>query len=168
MSSKKKHSEYMAEYRERKRNGTFQDERKKNENLIDFCLNCDTNLGKRTRANRPKKFCNNVCQNQYMRKQAVEMGIAGVGSTKRFLAETRGYKCEECGISEWNGKQIVLDLDHIDGNFNDNGLHNVRLLCPNCHSQTDTFKVRNRGKGRGKVEYEPKPFYPKLSNLVHQ
>jgi hypothetical protein len=158
----------MAEYRKRKKEGTYVDQRKKNDDLIDFCLTCNTNLGKRVRASRPRKFCNNVCQNQYMRKQAVDLGIAGVGSTKRYLAETRGYKCEECGLSEWNNKPIVLDLDHIDGNFNDNGLHNVRLLCPNCHSQTETFKVRNRGKGRGKIEYHPKPFYPKLSNLDRQ
>ena len=163
-----RHSEYMAEYRKRKKEGTYVDQRKKNDDLIDFCLTCNTNLGKRARASRPRKFCDNVCQNQYMRKQAVDLGIAGVGSTKRYLAETRGYKCEECGLSEWNNKPIVLDLDHIDGNFNDNGLHNVRLLCPNCHSQTETFKVRNRGKGRGKVEYHPKPFYPKLSNLDRQ
>lgn len=49
------------------------------------------------------------------------------------------YKCEECGISEWKGKRIVLQLDHINGNNRDNRLENLRLLCPNCHSQTNTF-----------------------------
>lgn len=137
--------------------------------IIDNCLNCNAEL-LRYRPSRARKFCSNKnkCQNEYHRKIAIDMGIAGIGSTKQHLIETRGYKCEECGISEWNNKHISLDLDHIDGNFNDNGLHNVRLLCPNCHSQTDTFKVRNKGKGRGKVEYTPKPFYPKLSNLVHR
>ena len=51
--------------------------------------------------------------------------------------------CSECGLSgEWNGKPIVLQLDHINGISNDNRLDNLRLLCPNCHSQTDTFAGR--------------------------
>jgi len=52
------------------------------------------------------------------------------------------YKCEECSINEWNGKKIVLELDHIDGNKNNNLLENLRILCPNCHSQTPTFRGR--------------------------
>ena len=50
------------------------------------------------------------------------------------------YKCKECGISEkWNNKPIILHLDHINGINNDNRLENLRFLCPNCHSQTDTY-----------------------------
>ena len=138
----------MAEYRKRKKEGTYIDQRKKNDDLIDFCLTCNTNLGKRARASRPRKFCDNVCQNQYMRKQAVDLGIAGVGSTKRYLAETRGYKCEECGLSEWNNKPIVLDLDHIDGNAANNIKENLRLICHNCDSQLDTYKSKNKNSAR--------------------
>lgn len=159
-------TKYITEYRERKKNGTFVDQRVKNTNFIDHCLNCNAILGKRARRNKPRKFCgNNKCQHDYARKQAIDLKIAGTSSTKRFLSDTRGYKCEECGISEWNNKPIVLDLDHINGNCNDNCLENVRLLCPNCHSQTNTFKIRNRGNGRKKVGIDPKPFYPRLSNL---
>jgi 5-methylcytosine-specific restriction endonuclease McrA len=43
----------------------------------------------------------------------------------------------------WNGKQLVLILDHINGINNDNRLENLRLLCPNCNSQTPTFAGRN-------------------------
>lgn len=49
-------------------------------------------------------------------------------------------ECSECGIGGvWNGKPIVLQLDHIDGNSNNNLLDNLRILCPNCHSQTHTY-----------------------------
>ena len=48
--------------------------------------------------------------------------------------------CAECNVGEeWNGKPLVLQLDHINGIFNDHRLENLRLLCPNCHSQTETF-----------------------------
>ena len=53
-------------------------------------------------------------------------------------------KCSECGIIEWNGKQINLELDHIDGVRGNHKLNNLRLLCPNCHSHTDTYRNKNR------------------------
>lgn len=52
--------------------------------------------------------------------------------------------CSICGINEWNGKQINLELDHIDGVRSNHNLNNLRLLCPNCHSQTDTYRSKNR------------------------
>ena len=161
-------AEYMADYRKRKSEGTFKDKRYKDK-PIDYCLNCNAELGKRQRNNVPRKFCHNdKCQHDYMRKYAIEKGIAGTGSTKKYLVETRGYKCESCGISEWKEQPLSLELDHINGNFNDNSLENVRLLCPNCHSQTHTYKAKNTGKGRLRNKQEPKPFYPRLSGLPHQ
>jgi 5-methylcytosine-specific restriction endonuclease McrA len=53
-------------------------------------------------------------------------------------------KCEECGIEEWQGKPITMHLDHIDGNSKNHKLDNLRVLCPNCHSQTDTYCGRNK------------------------
>ncbi len=58
------------------------------------------------------------------------------------------YRCEDCGIDEWNGKKISLELDHISGNRLDNSLDNLKLLCPNCHSQTHTFRGRNICKNK--------------------
>lgn len=54
------------------------------------------------------------------------------------------YECRECGISEWNGKPLTLQLDHIDGDRTNNALDNLRLLCPNCHSQTETWAIQKK------------------------
>lgn len=54
-----------------------------------------------------------------------------------------GYKCNCCGIKDWNGKPIVLQLDHVNGIHTDNRWDNLRLLCANCHSQTDTYAGKN-------------------------
>lgn len=48
-------------------------------------------------------------------------------------------KCECCGITEWNGKPLVMQLHHINGNHYDNNLSNLQILCPNCHSQTENY-----------------------------
>jgi 5-methylcytosine-specific restriction endonuclease McrA len=52
--------------------------------------------------------------------------------------------CSECGLNEWNNKPINLELDHINGVRTNHKLENLRLLCPNCHSQTDTYRSKNR------------------------
>lgn len=61
------------------------------------------------------------------------------------------YQCDCCGISEWQGKKLVLQLDHINGDNHDNRLENLHWLCPNCHSQTDTFCGKQLKKER-KIE----------------
>lgn len=62
---------------------------------------------------------------------------------KKNVIDKKGYKCETCGISEWQTQAICLELDHIDGNNKNNEIPNLRLLCPNCHSQTLTFRGKN-------------------------
>ena len=63
---------------------------------------------------------------------------------KRLVNENRlEYKCAICGLTDWLGKEITLQLDHINGVNNDHRIENLRFLCPNCHSQTDTYAGKN-------------------------
>ena len=57
------------------------------------------------------------------------------------------YKCSHCGISEWNGKPLSLQIHHIDGDHFNNELSNLEFICPNCHSQTDNFSGKGNTKG---------------------
>ena len=64
---------------------------------------------------------------------------------KRIIKEgTITYECQVCGISEWRGKEISLQLDHINGTNSDNRIENLRFLCPNCHTQTSTWGCKRR------------------------
>ncbi len=53
------------------------------------------------------------------------------------------YKCECGNLGKWRGKELILQLDHKDGDATNNTLDNLRFLCPNCHCQTDTFAGKN-------------------------
>jgi 5-methylcytosine-specific restriction endonuclease McrA len=64
------------------------------------------------------------------------------------------YKCSECGITNWRDKDISLELDHIDGNAHNCKLSNLRYVCPNCHSQTKTFRGRSINTGKKRVSDE--------------
>ena len=63
-------------------------------------------------------------------------------SIKKRLIKDRGNSCEVCGLSLWLHRPLVLELEHIDGNRNNNSKTNSLLLCPNCHSQTPTWRRR--------------------------
>jgi hypothetical protein len=65
---------------------------------------------------------------------------------KRLIDEgLKGSRCEMCARDSWNGRVIPLELDHINGRRDDNRLANLRVLCPNCHAQTDTYRGKNIG-----------------------
>lgn len=79
----------------------------------------------------------------------LELGIKNPRALiRKFLTLRDGYKCSCCGISQWNGKDITLWVDHIDGDATNNNASNFRLICPNCDSQSETFGAKNYGKGR--------------------
>ena len=65
---------------------------------------------------------------------------------KSHLLYERGHKCEVCGLTEWMGKPAPIELDHIDGNCENNVKDNLRLICCNCHAQTDSYRGKNVGK----------------------
>lgn len=74
-------------------------------------------------------------------------GYSRIRIKKRLILE--GYKdhrCEECNNDKWNDKPIPLELEHIDGNNRNNLLNNLKLLCPNCHAQTSTYRGKNKKK----------------------
>ncbi len=64
---------------------------------------------------------------------------------RRALIESgREYKCEKCGVGDiWNNEKLCIQIDHINGDWSDNRSENLRFLCPNCHSQTNTFGSQN-------------------------
>ena len=58
------------------------------------------------------------------------------------------HQCSSCGGVEWAGVPIPIELDHIDGNSDNNSIDNLRLLCPNCHALTPTYRGKNKVSAR--------------------
>lgn len=77
----------------------------------------------------------------------------GKGSHKIVLIKERGHKCQVCNRTTWNRQPITLELEHIDGDIRNNVKENLQLMCPNCHSQTPTWRRRKTvGKGRNHTD----------------
>ena len=129
------------------------------------CSASSNNIGKR-RHGRPKNkclecgeptsssrqiYCSSTCNSTHKYKNVfVPKILSGEVDNpvllKKYLRNTFGYTCVICNLSIWLNSPITLQLDHIDGNSDNNSISNLRLLCPNCHSQTETYKGGNKNK----------------------
>ncbi len=100
-----------------------------------------------------QSFYNAIERGDLIKRNAFELILNGTAKFTRSRKSIKTYllnkkilknECSECHIGpEWNDKELILVLDHINGINNDNTLDNLRLLCPNCNSQTETFSGRN-------------------------
>lgn len=119
------------------------------------CNDCKKYISKYSKTG----FCR-ICLNKYRAKEKFkiwletdDLGIS-VGTTLRGhlrdeLLNYYGKKCSICNIkNEWNEKELKLILDHIDGDASNNKKDNLRFVCPNCDSQLDTYKSKNKMSAR--------------------
>lgn len=120
-----------------------------------YCLNCNSLIKSKN------KYCSNKCQQEYQYtkyinewKNGLKSGMRGDYQIsmyiKTYLFKKFNYKCSKCGWSKTNPftGNIPLEIDHIDGNYKNNNEDNLILLCPNCHSLTETYKGANLNSGR--------------------
>lgn len=119
------------------------------------CLNCGKEfIPYRESTN---KFCSRNCCSEYRVKEKYNEYLehpelyAGkpIKFIKKHIQKEQDNRCAICGCKpEWNGKPLVFILDHIDGHANNNNRENLRLICPNCDSQLDTYKSKNKNSDR--------------------
>lgn len=113
-------------------------------------------------------FCSNKCCGDYRHKENYKLVIKGDESIMRAnyspsaykedIIKEQGFVCDICKISpEWNGTKLIFVLDHIDGNAANNIRTNLRCICPNCDSQLDTYKSKNKNGARHYYRYHKQP-----------
>lgn len=132
---------------------------------ITTCIECGKEFSFYKSKTHERKFCTNKCQNIFQTRILTEKNIklliegklsdvARQRIKRTMLAYGIPNRCAICNITDWLGKPLPFVLDHIDGSSNNNKLENLRFLCSNCDSQTETYKGRNKGKGRKSLAKE--------------
>jgi hypothetical protein len=128
-----------------------------------FCLNCGKEI-ENVGSNKENKFCSNKCQGEFKHKKRYQLILDGDESIMRAnyspkpfkvdILKEQGNVCAICGgKAEHNGKPLVFVLDHIDGNAANNRRENLRCICPNCDSQLETYKSKNKNGARSYYRY---------------
>jgi 5-methylcytosine-specific restriction endonuclease McrA len=116
------------------------------------CIICEKEKKKGHSATARNLYCSNLCQGYHRSLENyllyLDGKISNPSRVRKYTLESLGNSCSVCGISVWQDKPISLELDHVDGNSNNNHPKNLRIICPNCHSQTITYKAKNKGNGR--------------------
>ena len=125
---------------------------------LDFCKYCGKKL-----INGQRIYCSNKCKIEFEYNEFIQKwkngkndGSRGISDkyisyfVRKYIFEKFKSKCCKCGWSQINKftNKIPLEIDHIDGNYLNNKEENLELLCPNCHSLTENYGSRNKGKGR--------------------
>ena len=117
---------------------------------------CSNGCGKRCAAMK-RKYCSVRCHHEHDFKQRVKLVENGLYPAspqspflKKYLVWKYGARCLKCGWAERHSitGKVPVEVEHIDGNWRNNSLKNLTLLCPNCHSLTATYRALNRGNGR--------------------
>lgn len=115
------------------------------------------------------------CSSKLMKKETLEKYLKNEAIVTSFSFFKKGLlkekllvnKCYKCGLGNiWNNEILILQLDHIDGNRKNNSLENLRILCPNCHSQTSTFGTGRRNEAE--VVRDALALYEHLMKRVHK
>ena len=113
-----------------------------------------TNIGNVLNKEREKKAEYYLKEKSYVKTSSLKWKLFSEGLKK--------YKCEKCGCTHWEGKQLALQLHHINGDDTDNRLENLQILCPNCHSQTDNYCGRNAVRNTTVKRYYCKACYKEI------
>ena len=128
-----------------------------------YCLNCNKEI---TNAKKTSKYCCIECQKAYQQKEYIKYWKSGLKDgirgeyqlssyIRNYLLNKNNYKCELCGWGETNPytRTIPLEIHHKDGNYLNNSEDNLQVLCPNCHSLTETIKSHNKSGRKGRKKY---------------
>ena len=107
-----------------------------------ICKNCETEFDYHP-SQSGGIYCSNKCQGEHTILKRFVKGTNFRNTMRKYLVENTKYECNSCGISDYKNKPITLQVDHIDGDRTNNEFDNLRFLCPNCHSQTDTWGISN-------------------------